>query len=181
MRKKLRYAWVRLLRAPGAPREIAGGVALGLFVAMLPTVGGHTAMALVVVELARRLFRFRLSRVAAVAGVWITNPLTAAPLYGLSWLVGRPLARAILPAHLLAGEGVHLSITHLASAGPFLAELLVGLTLGGIVIGAPLAFLGYRLTLRAAQRYQARKASRRKARPAAEREAPVATIPVLAA
>lgn len=161
MKKKLRYAWVRLLKSPGAPREIAGGLALGLFVAMLPVMGAQMLVSLALAEVLRRIFKIRLSRVAAAAGVWLTNPVTAAPLYGLCWLIGRPIARLVLPAHLLAGADVQLSISDLTAAGPFLVELLVGLTIGGILTGVPIAVAGYKLTLRAAHRYQQRKALRR--------------------
>ena len=82
-KKKLRRAHVRLLRGSGGPEEMAGGMALGLFMALLPIMGLQLPLALVVAELLRRLTRFQLSRVAAAAGVWINNPVTAAPVYGL--------------------------------------------------------------------------------------------------
>lgn len=164
MKKRLRYAWVRFLRCDGAPKEIAGGLAVGLFMGMLPLPGGQMAASVGVAEVLRRLFGKRLSRVGAAAGAWFTNPLTAAPLYGLCWVTGRPLARLVLPSSMLAGEGVRLSIQDLGSAGPFLLEILLGLTFGGILWGIPIAFVGYKLALKAVARYQARKAHRRSCR-----------------
>ncbi|WP_373046274.1 DUF2062 domain-containing protein [Vulgatibacter sp.] len=161
LRKKARQGYVRLLKSPGAPREIAGGVALGLFVAMLPVMGVQMPLAILLAELLRRVFRIRLSRLAAAAGVWLTNPVTAAPIYGLCWLAGRPVARLLLPSHQIASEGVTLSVSDLAAAGPFALELLCGLTIGGILFGIPVAVAGYKLTLQAVHRYQARKGERR--------------------
>lgn len=164
MKKRLRYAWVRFLRSEGAPREIAGGLALGLFVAMLPIMGAQMVVSVAVAEVLRRLFGVKLCRVSAAAGVWLTNPLTAAPLYGLCWVVGRPVARLLLPSQMLAGEGVSLSIHNLGAAGPFLLELVLGLTLGGILFGVPIAFIGYKVALKAVVRYQERRAHRRSRR-----------------
>lgn len=171
MKKKLRYAYIRLLKCQGAPKEIAGGLALGLFMAMLPVLGSQMLAALGVAEVLRRLFGFKLSRVAAAVGVWLTNPLTAAPLYGLCWLIGRPVARLLLPADMLAGEGVQLSLQNWQAAGPFLAELILGVTIGGILVGIPAAWIGYKLGLRAVVRYQDRRAARR------ARHAPAALTP----
>lgn len=164
MKKKLRQAWVRFLRSEGAPKEIAGGLALGLFVAMLPIMGAQMFVSVAVAEVLRRLFGLKLCRVSAAAGVWLTNPLTAAPIYGLCWLTGRPLARLILPTEMLAGEGVRLSIHNLGAAGPFLLEIVLGLTLGGILFGVPIAIVGYKLALKAVVRYQDRKVRRRSRR-----------------
>ena len=91
LRKRARQSFVRLIRSPGAPREVAGGLAVGVFVAMVPVM--QTAIALGSVEILRRITGIKLSRLAAAAGVWLTNPLTAAPLYGVAYVLGLPLTR----------------------------------------------------------------------------------------
>lgn len=156
-KKRLKHGYVRLLRSPGAPKEIARGMALGLFLAMLPII--QTPVALGLVEVMRRAFRFPVSRVAAVIGCCFTNPLTGGLLYGGGLLLGRPFARAILPDGLLSSEGTRLELS-LSSAGPFAVELFVSMLIGGMLLGVPVALLGYRLTHAAVTRYQARRSLR---------------------
>ena len=148
MKRKLRRARVRLLRGAGQPEQIAGGMALGLFVAMLPILGLQLPLVLLIAELLRRLAHVNLSRVAAVAGVWFANPLTIAPLYGLCYVVGRPLAHAVLPASV-------------SFSGPDALEVGLGLVLGSVVLGVPTAWLGYHITYGMVSRQKARRAQRR--------------------
>jgi uncharacterized protein len=159
LRKKIRYGYVRLLRSPGAPREVAGGMALGLFISMLPAI--QMPLALLAVEGIRRIFGLKLSRVAAVTGVWLTNPVTGTALYGLAWLVGKPVVHLFLPGAELPAEGIQLSLSELAALGPFALQIILALVVGGIICGVPIALAGYHLTLRAVERYQQRRAERR--------------------
>ena len=159
LRKKVRQGWVRLLRSPGAPREVAGGMAAGLFISMLPAI--QMPLALLAVEAMRRLFGVKLARVAALTGVWLTNPLTGTALYGLAWLVGKPVVRLFLPSAALPAGGFELSIAELLALGPFALQMLLCLVVGGVLCGVPIAIAGYHLTLRAVERYQTRLATRR--------------------
>lgn len=163
MKRKLRRARVRLLRGAGQPGEIAGGMALGLFVAMLPILGLQLPLVLLVAELMRRLAHVHLSRVAALAGVWLANPLTIAPLYGLCYVVGRPLARAVLPASVRSEDtgSAALDLATLSFSGPGALEMGLGLVIGSVVLGVPTAWLGYRITYGMVSRQQARRAQRR--------------------
>ncbi|WP_373046272.1 DUF2062 domain-containing protein [Vulgatibacter sp.] len=166
LRKKLRQGYVRLLRSPGAPRQVAGGMALGLFVSMMPVL--QMPVALLLVEVLRRACGVRLSRVAALSGVWLTNPVTAAGLYGIAWFVGKPVVRLLLPSVALDMPMPGLSLAELGAAGPFALQIALCLGVGGVLVGIPIAVFGYHLTLRAVERYQARRASRRlRLRPAA--------------
>lgn len=162
-KRKLRRARVRLLRGSGAPAEIAGGMALGLFIALLPIMGLQLPLALAVAELVRRLTRFQLSRVAAAAGVWINNPVTAAPVYGLCYLIGRPIAHRLLPAppEQAAAEAGALDLSALSLSGPDALEVGLGLVIGGVLLGAPTAWLGYRITYGVVSRHQAHRQERR--------------------
>ena len=166
MKRKLRRARVRLMRGAGAPSEIAGGMALGLFVALLPILGLQLPLALLVAELLRRLAHLHLSRVATAAGVWLTNPLTAAPLYGLCYLVGRPVAHLLLPVSPArpAAQGPE-SMELSALSGPEAMTLLLSLVLGAILLGVPIAWLGYRITYGMVSRQHARRQERRARRP----------------
>lgn len=162
-KRKLRRARVRLLRGSGAPAEIAGGMALGLFIALLPIMGLQLPLALVIAEVLRRLTHFQLSRVAAAAGVWLNNPVTAAPVYGLCYLVGRPIAHRLLPLpsrEVGAGSSA-LDLGTLSFSGPDALELGLGLVIGGVLLGVPTAWLGYHITYGMVSRHQARRQERR--------------------
>lgn len=165
--KKFRQSRVRLLRSPGAPKEIAGGMALGLFIALLPIMGLQMPVAVAVAELLRRLAHIHLSRIAAAAGVWLTNPVTAAPIYGLCYVIGRPFARLLLPAsqERAGAEAASLELEALSFTGPGALEVILGLIIGGVVLGVPAAWLGYRLTYNMVARYHERRQLRRARRP----------------
>lgn len=63
-------------------RAIAGGVALGVFIGFTPLMGLQTIIALLLST------KFRLNRITCVPMVYVTNPLTAFPIYAFSYLVG---------------------------------------------------------------------------------------------
>jgi uncharacterized protein len=182
IRKRLRQGYVRVLRSPGAPREVAGGMALGVFVAMLP-VPMQMAIAVLAAELVRRLVGAKLSRVAAAAGVWITNPITAAPLYWLAFMVGRPIARLLLPQgqHSVPEVSVEISesmadLTQTDLAGhpaPVALEIAYGLTIGGVILGVVFGAIAFRITYAVVERYQVRRALRRSRQAAAPPGAPL--------
>jgi len=71
-----------LVRLRRSPRAIAGGLALGTFVAFTPTVGVQFA---IVIFLATLL---NMNRAAALVTIWITNAATIAPIYTFNYWVG---------------------------------------------------------------------------------------------
>jgi hypothetical protein len=71
-----------LVRLRRSPRAIAGGFALGTFIAFTPTIGFQIAL---VIFLATA---FNLNRPAAIITVWITNVATMAPIYTFNYWVG---------------------------------------------------------------------------------------------
>lgn len=62
-------------------RAVAGGAALGLFVAFMPVLGQMFIAA------ALAIF-FRVNLPLAAMGVWVTNPLTIAPIYFFTYKLG---------------------------------------------------------------------------------------------
>lgn len=175
LKKKWRQGYVRLLKSPGAPTEIALGIGLGLFIAMLPIMGMQMPIAVAVAEVIRRLTDVRMSRVAAAAGVWLTNPVTFIPIYIVCFIVGAPFLQWIFPDAAVISiadcKAILLAVTESSETPPLegslkskVAGCFVAMTIGGVVLGIPLALIGYRFTLRAAERYQARVAARQKLR-----------------
>lgn len=70
-------------------RSVAGGAAVGLFCAFLPIPAQMIPATLVSVLL-------RVNLPIAIAGVWVTNPLTVAPIYYFcyvlgAWVLGTPV------------------------------------------------------------------------------------------
>lgn len=154
---------MRLLRSPGAPGEVAGGMALGLFIAVLPILGLQLPLALLTAEALRRLTPFRFSRVAAATGVWLNNPVTAAPLYGLCYVIGRPFARFLLPVsqERVGVQAGSLDLSTFSFTGPGALEVMLGLVIGGVLLGVPIAWVGYRLTYGMVMRDHTRREERR--------------------
>jgi uncharacterized protein (DUF2062 family) len=79
---KLRPVFRWILKFRGSTRSVAGGLGLGTFIAFTPAMGLHVVMALCLATL------FNLNRPAAVVPVWITNPVTMAPIYTFNYWVG---------------------------------------------------------------------------------------------
>ncbi len=61
--------------------SVAGGIAVGLLIAFVPTVGQMVIAAALAILL-------RVNLPVAVAGVWLTNPLTMAPIFFFAYKVG---------------------------------------------------------------------------------------------
>ncbi|MCH2202595.1 MAG: DUF2062 domain-containing protein [Fuerstiella sp.] len=69
----------RILALDDTPHAVALGAAVGTLFGMTPTVGLQTIEVLLFALLTRRLFYF--NRTAALALIYISNPLTVAPIY----------------------------------------------------------------------------------------------------
>jgi len=131
--------WFRKLAGIDDPPEaIARGMALGIFVGFVPIMGIQMAAVLPLALL------FRGNKVAAMAGVWVSNPLTVVPIYYVDYLVG-----------LRFTSYGHVSWTNFADAitnadgRMFLSlgeRLLVPLFLGGAVVGVLLSIPTYFVT-----------------------------------
>lgn len=124
---------IRLVRLKSTPDAIARGVALGIFIGFTPFFGFHI---LIAVALA---FLLRQNKIAAFAGVWITNPLTAPFIYGLEYEVGR----------MLLGQPVFGFANFRHGMGWEMAmQIGTPLFLGSLVLGVPAALISYALTIR---------------------------------
>ena len=125
---------VRFVRLRGLPEEIAKGVALGIFIGMTPTFGFQMAIALLFAYLLKE------NRLAAILGVWITNPVTAPIIYAIEYEMGRILLgmeRASLPTELSWRAYTELGWN-------IMYPLWFGSIVNGIILGA----LSYFITLR---------------------------------
>lgn len=125
---------VRFVRLRGEPDEIAKGIALGIFIGMTPTFGLQMVIAIFLAYLLKE------NRLAALVGVWVTNPVTAPVIYAIEYEVGRILLkmpRAALPGELSFGAFADLSY-----------DVLAPLWLGSVIAGILCGSLAYSVTLR---------------------------------
>lgn len=142
--------WVIRLRS--SPRAIAGGLAIGTFIAFTPTVGVQLILAVIVATC------FGLNRPAAMIPVWITNPITVAPIYTLNYWLGLkvwdgpPLSevsglfidigKTMAKLEFWNIKDQFLAILHMGK------EILIPLLIGSIAIGLVSGVLVFILTLK---------------------------------
>jgi hypothetical protein len=113
-------------------------------VGMTPFMGLHTALAVSLAAL------FKWNKFSAALAVWISNPLSAPVLYSMTYYTGLRV--------LFIEDGYKLPLTFdldallytLRSAPEIIGILFVG----GIVLGLPLAALGYYFALQAIVEYR---------------------------
>ncbi len=123
------------------PERIALGFSVGVFFAFSPLLGMHTFLGLLVA------FVFGLNRVAVLVGVFINNPWTLVPIYGLAAYVGG----------LLIGFPPAASLPNLEWGavlnGRFWAELaghwglIKPLLLGSVILSVGSALISYPVAL----------------------------------
>ena len=128
-----RYWFMRLRRLRGKPRAIALGLAIGTFAGSFPFVGFQTLLGVLLATLLRG------NKIAAVAGTWISNPLTYVPIYFFNFKVGQLL----LGWHDLPVEQLEIhSWDNVMESGMVVARtLLVGSSVVGLGVGACTYFL----------------------------------------
>ncbi|MGE0084613.1 MAG: DUF2062 domain-containing protein [Desulfococcaceae bacterium] len=142
----LKKNYDRFLKIRGNPKEIALGFALGLFVGMSPTMGIQMFIAVFIAAV------LKWSKIAAAAGVWISNPFTAPFVYWLTYYTGAKLLsykmNYPLP-HELDMDAALLMLKHAP-------EILWIMTVGGVILGIPIAVAGYCFSLSAILKYRER-------------------------
>jgi uncharacterized protein (DUF2062 family) len=143
----------RILGVKDSPHRIALGVAVAFFVAWTPTLGFQMIIAITLASLLGG------NRAVTVPVVWITNPVTAVPLYYTNWCFGHmirfrsldfdPTVRSTL-AKLMAWKGGPISflqsffdVSWWREAVMLLADLGIDLWLGSVVLGLIVSSLSY--------------------------------------
>ena len=147
LRRVLRYHWLKFRRLQEDPRKIAGGMALGVFIGITPTIPFHTVATLSLAAL------LRVSPVTAFLGIQIGNPLTAPALYLAAYKVGQFLLYRGQPLVFPESNSFKAWIQVLWQGG-------VALQVGGVIIAIPPAIVAYFVTLWIVQRYRRRKAAK---------------------
>lgn len=123
----------QLKKTENTPHRKALGFAIGIFVGLSPYWGFHTVMVLALAYI------LKTDKTIAVLAVFITNPLTAPLIYPVTFFVGSMIitpSKAFAPPSKITISG----ISELLTRAP---ETLWILTIGGVILGVPLAILSY--------------------------------------
>jgi uncharacterized protein (DUF2062 family) len=80
---------VPMLRSHHPPEFAARGTAVGLILAFTPTIGLHTLLAGSLWAATLRSPRWHFSLILGLAWTWVSNPLTALPIYYLLYVTGQ--------------------------------------------------------------------------------------------
>ena len=80
---------IPLKRNPHPPAHAAYGTMIGIAVALTPTVGVQMGMVVVIWLIARHVFHWHFSVVLGCAWTWMTNYITAPPMYYVFYVTGQ--------------------------------------------------------------------------------------------
>lgn len=163
MRLRPVLRWIIKLRS--SPKAIAGGLGLGTFIAFTPTMGVQLLLAVVVATF------LNLNRPAAMIPVWITNPITVAPIYTFNYWLGcriwdGPPLSEVTGLFLDIGKTMAslniwdiqeqiLAVLHMGK------DVLIPLLLGSLVIGAITGGIVYVFSLNLLSVFLSRRSRKR--------------------
>lgn len=130
LKRPFRLIIISLRKLRGHPEVIARGIAVGVFAGCFPFFGLQSVMGIILATLIRG------SKLSAIAGTWISNPLTYLPIFWLNFKVGQ---------WILGGEtnfNPHStdSLESFFELGP---TLVITLIFGCFVVGAITGTLSY--------------------------------------
>lgn len=135
--QKIKYGYrnlvAKLKNSDGNPHKIALGIAIGVFVGVTPSFPFHTAIALGLAMLLKG------SRIAAAAGVWVSNPVTMPLFYIASYKIG-----AYFLGNASQIDISKQSFSELVNTGFDITHATI---LGSILIGSVLSVIAYLLAL----------------------------------
>lgn len=139
----IRDKFREVLKVKDTPHRIAIAFALGVFLGISPLLGLHTIGAFFIAWL------FRLNRLVAIVGVYITNPWTIVPIYTFCIWVGARLVglKRIIPA-------IDWSDVTLMVFMSELKHLIIPFLVGTIVVGSISAVVSYFIIHWAVVRYR---------------------------
>jgi len=162
--RQFRFIYLKILREKKNPKYNARGVALGLFVAMTPTMGIQTYIAVPLSPL------FKANPIFAAATLWITNPVTFIPIYAFNFMIGAAIlgVKSDNSVKFLKDlldymqnifsnpKGIIILFSKYKSE---FWNLFWALNLGCIIVGILFAIAGYYITLSIIKKYQVKRAS----------------------
>lgn len=159
----------RILNLDDSPHRIALGVFLGFLIAATPTIGIQMVLLFIFA------FIFRANKFSGILPVWLSNPVTAVPLYSFNWWLGLVLltgetrpdpARLQRVMDLISGSpGQDISLwarvtskAYWEAAWETFVALGAELWVGSVVVGFVFGLIGYAFTYWAIKRRRQRAA-----------------------
>jgi uncharacterized protein len=142
-----RYYYLKIMRLKEEPHELAMGMALGIFSAMLPIMPFHMALAI-----GLAIF-FRASKISAAVGCWVSNPLNWYIFYFLNYRIGAFVIRlsadnrgfhAAMRA-IRSSHGKWELISKITSSS---GDIFTAFIVGGLIMGAIAAIPSYFIFLK---------------------------------
>lgn len=142
-RKIKRFFIYRVLHVDDTPHRIALGLAIGIFITWTPTMGLQMVLTILLATL------MRANKFVGVPFVWISNPVTAVPLYGMNYFIGT----CVLPGDYSLAKFTD-SVSHAVFAGGSWTEKIAAwwsatidffwpLWIGSVLVGLVLAVVTY--------------------------------------
>jgi len=148
LKERFKQFLVHIKKLQGEPRYIAMGMAIGVFVAITPTIPFHTIIA---IGLA---FILKGSKPAAIIGVWVSNPVTIPVFYYACFKVGTLFLNDPIP------YDIHFeSIHELLNLG---LDVTVAMLIRGVLLGIIPALIAYFITYRFISKLRERARHRKK-------------------
>ncbi len=146
--RQLKYYVLRLIRLREEPHELALGLALGIFTGMMPIMPFQSALAVALALI------FKGSKITALIGTWVSNPLNWYFLYYYSYrigasLMGLSMKEGIFPSVMTSihnGENIFIVFGKILGAGStFIFAFLFGGFLIGVIVAMPSYFIFLRI------------------------------------
>jgi uncharacterized protein (DUF2062 family) len=134
LKTQQRRLYIKIKKLKGKPVILARGLAVGVFAGFFPFFGIQSIIGVLLATILRG------SKVAAVAGTWISNPLTYVPIYVFNYKVGKFL----LGIESISSQEIDFdSLAHFMEFGSsFVIALLVGCTVVGLIFSVISYFVG---------------------------------------
>ncbi|VXD23086.1 conserved membrane hypothetical protein [Planktothrix serta PCC 8927] len=126
-----KYFYRRFIHRQGKPEYLARGLAIGVFTGWFPFFGLQIVFGVGLATLLRG------HKLLAAVGTWISNPITAIPIYWFNfhigqWLLGFPT--------LSLEEEQSLSFDNILNLG---TDLIIALLVGSFTVGIICAIISY--------------------------------------
>lgn len=145
LKTQQRRLYIRIKKLKGKPVYLARGLAVGVFAGCFPFFGLQSLIGILLATIVRG------SKVAAVAGTWISNPLTYIPIYVFNYKVGKFLLR------VESISSQEIDFDSLANFMEFGSTFAIVLLVGCCFVGAIAAVISYFIGLHFFQRSRTRR------------------------
>jgi len=140
--RQVRYYYLRLIRLRGDPRDLALGMALGVFAGILPIIPFQTAFAIMLAVF------LKASKITAAVGTWVSNPLNFYFLYFYTYKLGAALMGlpdrnagfSSIMSTIRSGEEPLALIWNILGAG---TNCVMAFLLGGVLLGILVSIPSY--------------------------------------